>query len=362
MFPATWGNLERGLAAVRAFVRTGDASRILLNAEFDGVAPDQLASALASLKEGAPLVQEWRISDHVAAIGRVYALYENFIDELLSSWVEIRVRNQIYAHLPDEWRRSYQAGFSFILPLAGEGRYEHLSQEMMITEQAKALSGDLSYRTFAECMLHRNANLRYDILASLMARCQIGGLDEWLSKSAAIAEYLGGKAEIPNRVSKRLKIFVEYRNDASHSSVSVDSILGVDEIIDIVDFIEVLCSSIREKVNFVASEQLIDRGEAREIGVVTKRYSENVFIATIEGAKLSVGDKLLLRSPRSCSFRTIVNLQEEGADVETVTVATKPMEVGIKFDSPGRVSDKLIVLTPIISTESAGSVDGGGDE
>ena len=326
-------------------MRTGDSLRKLLSAEYAEISPSGLASSLADLKSGAPQIPEWRISDHVAAVSRLYALYENFVDELLSSWINLRASGQAFGQLPDEWRKQYQAGFSLILPLAGQGRYEHLSHDGMVVEQAKAIAGETGYRTFPECMLHRTANLRMDVLTTLAARCQITALEDWFAKSTTISTYLGAKTEAVNRLTKKLKRFVEYRNDASHSSVIVDEILGLEEIIDLADLIEALCSAIRDKVNHVAVEYLVERGEAREIGFVTKTYSNNVYIITIEGAALTVGERILIKSPRACSFRTIVNLQLEGVDSPAITVAM-PAEIGIQLDAEAHLSDKLIVLVP----------------
>jgi hypothetical protein len=77
MFPALLAKVFQQVDTVKRSIETTDEARNLLSA------PEEIPE-LASLRSKAPTTTEWRIYDHCAALTRLYAIYERFVEEVIA--------------------------------------------------------------------------------------------------------------------------------------------------------------------------------------------------------------------------------------------------------------------------------------
>lgn len=345
MFNSAWAPLDRGIQSVRSFARTGDALRRLVLAQPTLYEPTIVEHDLSSIAAAAPTQNDWRVSDHTASVSRIYALYEQFVEELLAQWIEFRSSGTEFAKLPESMKVSYEQGFANMLTLAGDGRFEHLSKETMISEQAKAYAGDLNYRIFPECLTYHTRNFRMDVLAEVSSKCGIDNLQSWLPKSESLQSFFGSKTTI-EQVQSRLKDFIQYRNDAAHASVDVSQILGLEALLEFSDFIVALCEAILQKVQLKALDYLIECGRARDVGKISWTKSDKLACtANLEGITLIKGGRIYIRGQSYFGPRVILGLRVEDVDHNQVVIAN-PIEVGIAVDFKVRTGDTVVFIEP----------------
>lgn len=346
MFPSIWEVLERDLKALRAFATTGESLRKLVFAQSVGLELDNLQQDILDIRNNAPNNAEWRIAEHAASIGRLYAVYEHFVEELLSKWLMTKTRGVAFSALNENLRKSYESFFAAMLDRAGDGRYDYLSYETMIADQAKAYSGDVDWRIYPECLIHHEKNLRFDTLNEVATRCGVTELSNWFGKSWHLAEYFGDRKSISERTQNELRQIVQYRNSAAHAHTSIDETLGLDQFLQYVDFIEALCRAFYERVMWMALADREAAQTARPIGKVSEVFSPRTrSVIIVEGVTLRKGDIVMLRSDSSCAPRIVLTLQDDGNPIDEITVA-KPKAVGIGFDIPVRLNDQVLLLQP----------------
>ncbi len=344
MFDPAWEVLVRDLGALRAFATTGEAIRKVVLAQTDGLELDILRHDLMQIKNGAPSNADWRVAEHAALIGRLYAVYEHFVEELLSKWLVMRTRGVTYTNLAPEFRAAYEAHFAAMLARAGEGRYDHLSYEAMISDQAAAYAGAAEWRVYPECLIHHDKNLRFETLNEVVTRCGVGDFQGWVSKSSLLANYFGGRQALLDRTQNELKEIVQYRNAAAHAHTAIDETIGLEQFQQYVDFIEALCRTLFERVSWLAVEMLKESQKARPIGRVSELYTPKTrTVVVIEGVTLRIGDIIFVRSDSSCGARKVLNIQDDGNPLQEIVVANAK-EVGIEFSGPVRLNDQLFLV------------------
>ncbi|QTC90401.1 hypothetical protein IFJ75_14100 [Brevundimonas goettingensis] len=305
--------------------------------------PSLLGYELIEVKRSAPSNAAWRVAEHAAAIGRLYAVYEHFVEELLAKWLLMRTQGITYATMPSEFRAAYEPLFASMLQRAGEGRYDHLSYEAMIADQAVAYSGVDEWRIYPECLIHHDRNLRFETLNEIASRCGVSDLSNWVSRSASLATYFGDRSSLLERTQKTLKEIIQYRNEAAHAHTSIDETVGLEQFLQYVDFMEALCRSFYERVSWLSVESLQLKQRCRSIGRVTEVYTPGTRVVVIvEGITVRVGDSFILRSESSCFIRSVVSIQDNGSAIDQIVVANSK-EVGLGFDKPVRVNDQVFV-------------------
>ncbi|MGD1920686.1 MAG: MAE_28990/MAE_18760 family HEPN-like nuclease [Pleurocapsa sp.] len=68
-------------------------------------------SIIDALQKDIPKTQEWRIYDHCAAVTKLYAIYENFVEDLIKDWLRLLPELFLnYDDLDDRIRNTHQSG------------------------------------------------------------------------------------------------------------------------------------------------------------------------------------------------------------------------------------------------------------
>jgi hypothetical protein len=182
MFSSSLHRLEAGLDGMRSYLAANVIARALASHAPCGMEPDFVQFDLASLLDAAPDATQWRVLDHCAAVGRTYALFEQFCEALLAEWIAFRANGISFAELPEKMRVSYAEQFPSMLSDTSKVRYGHILASDLIADYHCALSGATAYKLTPEVLTRHTANLRWQDLVDIFNRSGLPGLDEWVGQ------------------------------------------------------------------------------------------------------------------------------------------------------------------------------------
>jgi hypothetical protein len=230
---------------------------------------------------------EWRVIDHCAAITRMYAVFEGFVDSILRDYLNFLNSNYHYAELNENFRSNYVRGMGIIVAESHKQRYQHLPVHSLATDLAAALAGETPYRITAEAMLIQEQNLRLGELERIFGHCGLPGLRSWIEHHLAITNFFTSAARVSDTAEAELREVVGYRNEAAHGEV--DNVLGVAILTEFAEFIFYLCAAIAEFVQKDMLTRLLAKQHFHDAGEVAETFRGNVMVGKIENATVSVG-------------------------------------------------------------------------
>ncbi len=330
MFPALLSKLKSELAAIKLTIEFSDSAR-------DYIA-DRDVRVKKKLAVGIPSNTDWRTYDHCVALIRIYAVYEMFIEELITSSLSLLPNLYSYEDLTTKMRNEHRNGIANLLPKLHYARYSHLTPHQLITDYHKALSGQQPYVIAPESFLRHEQNLNLSTLQELFSKLGIDNNEAWLSNHRLIKEYFIIKGSRSTAKSE-LNAFLEYRNAAAHKKI--ENILGKESLLNYSLFIESLCEVMYERVYHWLEEQKIILGNKAYIGEVNKSFRKGrIIIAMIENATVNIGDILVFKGDYYCYEAIISSIQVNSVDVPNIVV-TAMQEIGIGTEIPVPLSAKI---------------------
>ena len=117
--------------------------------------------------------------------------------------------------------------------------------------------------------------------------------------------------------------------------------LDVHGLMQLADFVEVLCEALAQKIHLSIFTLEIGNGTYVEIGNVTESFpTMNVVVAEVARGHLCIGEEVTISNPQYCFAATIHGLQLDDVSYEELFVHDTT-EVGIKLDQPVRKHAKL---------------------
>jgi hypothetical protein len=227
-----------------------------------------------------------------------------------------------------------------ILLSLDQARYGSLSFESIIGDLAEAFSASGKYRLLPEAMLAHDQNLRMQQLSELFNRCGIQRVSDWVGKHRALKAFFGDQPRQSDRADAELKQLVDYRNDAAHGGMEIDSVLGHDVLMEYADFLSAVFVALSECTQWSVIQRSIDYKKTRLVGKVNEVFSRNIVVAIVENSSFSVGDTIYLRGENYCYKSKILSLRVENVDVQS-QIALSPIELGLRFDVEPRMAAEM---------------------
>lgn len=298
-----------------------------------------------SLLEVLPVERGWQVYDHGAAVTRLYAIYERFVEDLISDW--LRLLPELispYTELGEKIQNTHREGIGRLLLDLNKNRFQHLSVEKVIQGLFFGVTGTDKYELLPEAFLMHEQNLRKEVLEKLLADTGIENAWKWIVNYRKIKNFVEEVRGSQNTAEGELKQLVDYRNEAAHGSV--DQILGIQELLDLCDFVESLCQSLAELVTYQVILQKKSKGQAKVIGTITEWFKQpKAAVAKIKEITLSVGEYLWLVSDSSsyCKLAKIKSIKINDILKEQEEI-TSEIEVGLKFDTDAKIGLSLYVI------------------
>ena len=171
---------EDNISTVRSVIKTNENIR---QATFSSVSVNQKSAdckeLLDLIHKDIPKLRDWRIYDHCAAVTKLYAIYENFVEDLIRDWLVLLPEIcPNYFDLEERIRKTHQTGTGRLLIDLNKKRYEHLLLEDIIKSLYFGVSNQSGYELLPDAFIFHEQNLRRDTLDKLLADAGIN--DSWV--------------------------------------------------------------------------------------------------------------------------------------------------------------------------------------
>ncbi|MCC5634356.1 hypothetical protein LC593_00525 [Nostoc sp. CHAB 5844] len=288
----------------------------------------------SQLLQDIPKATEWRIYDHCAVVTRLYAIYERFVEKLISDWLILLPElYPNYSDLDETIRSNHRLGVGKLLTELNKNRYEHLSPKKVMQGLFYGTTGEKEYELLPDAFLIHEQNLRWDTLERLFASAGISNAWGWVKKHRAIKYFLEEIRGNQNTVEGEINKFISYRNDAAHGFP--DDVLGAGALLELCDFVDALSQAFAELVTYHILKRKESIGQIKEIGKITEWFKKsNAGVAIIvEEINLSIGKQIfLVNQETSCCYLVAINSIKLNNTPVNDLQTTTGMEVGLKFD------------------------------
>ena len=313
----------------------------------------QSDAQLDQIRGSGLLKPAWQIYDHCAAFTRLYAIYEQFVDDLASDY--LRILPQLYKRFPDlpqNVRTQLRLGIGHILGKLGkEGPYKELAETQVIEGWAQGLSGQPSYSLLSNAFLIDPQNYRAAALANLFRYLGFDDCWAWIEKHPAMTGYMSRERDSNETPQTLLHDFVEYRNKASHTGVG--EIVATEEIKSIAEYVTVLCETLSQLLMRQVVQRKMELGEAVRVGLVIHRFSNLIVGSRMTSGSVSVGEEVVILQKHSCQTANIVSIQI-GQTSHTHLDLAEGQEIGLRLSeraSEGAELIRISVLQPSLLAE-----------
>lgn len=322
MFTGLLGNAINQIAVVEAFVEANDV----------------VVKGQASDKQSL-----FRAYGTSSCVTRLYAIYEHFVESVISDYLDALPELIRYSGLPEGLKKDYRFGISHLLSKIDNERYSHLRHENVVKWYHQALADELQYRFVPEALTRHDQNLRLNIVIDLLSRVGLDGFDSWISRSGEILALYEEHTSVSEQLAAEVKAFVQVRNDAAHGVL--EDIAGKDVLIRYCKLVEALLRSI---TSYVYSRLLLRRegaGRVVRVGVVTEVFERaGAFVAQLQqGRAVLRGAEIHLVSAGHCERLEVQSLQVNGEDFDSVLATQDEFEVGIKCNKIPRKKAKIFL-------------------
>jgi len=298
---------------------------------------------LIGIRADAPTKAAWQVYDHCAAFTRLYAVYEQFIEDLVSEYLRmLPALYPRYEDLPPNVTRQHRVGVGQILLRFGkDGPFKELQEREIIQGISEGLLGRPSYTLFPQAFLTDPQNYRSETVIKLFSYVGFENCWPWVDKHPLMGTFMELHRD-PNETPKTLlHEFVEYRNKASHTVVR--DIVATEEIKSIADFVVVLSETLAQLV----MKQVVGRkkalGEAMAVGSVLHRFTGNIVGAKMWAGEIATGDELIVVQKQACFRATVLSIQVHQTPCEGLTVQ-EGQEIGIGLSEKVNVNAELVRL------------------
>ena len=358
MFSNLTDQLRDQIARIESILLTHDRLRAVIF-ESGQSAPELQADSsidpgckkqvLALLGADLPSKVDWQIYDHCAAFTRIYAAYEQFVNDLVSSYVALLPQlYESYDELPEGVSINHRIGLGQILIKIGSRKqYKQLEESAVIRALASGLAGSSGYSLVPEAFTADQRNYKFDVLVELFSQLGIENFGQRIVRHPEVINFMRTTRGESDTVQGELGKLVDYRNEAAHRTV--DNIVAVDEIREMGAFICVVGDALAEIVELTVIERRMELGKSIGIiGTVTEVYGEgSIVVARMSKVSLEVGDSIIVyRESKGYSKAKVLSIQVE--DIDKVSVnAEEGQELGIRLSKHTKVGSKLVRLLPV---------------
>lgn len=338
MFPALIEKLHRQIAGVKNAIRSSE----LLRGYYTGtirVSPRN--KVIRDLRSLAPDNTQWRVYDHCAAITRLYSIYEGFVDELLTNWLNtLPDLIPAYSSLSITIREKHRRSVGRLLQELDKTRYQHIAADQVIQGFYHGLFGSSKYDLFPKAFLMRDQNLRKDTLIEMLTSSGISDCWPWLERHRDIRTFLRDVRGNGSTMEAELKALVNYRNEASHG-YEPDEVLNAKALLEVADFVEIFCQSLSELVAQHIITHREERGEIRTIGRITECFKNGAVVAVVENASISIGNRVFLNGNSWCKETTVTSIRLNDVNCDSLEIRDST-EVGFMFDIPPKNNLRIL--------------------
>ncbi|WP_017659449.1 MAE_28990/MAE_18760 family HEPN-like nuclease [Baaleninema simplex] len=331
MFDSLLQDLQLNIKVIRAMARTNDSlqklafsSKLRRSKELA-----QTDKYLKKLVEELPADSKyWRVYNHCSTVTRIYAIYENFVEKLISEWLLLLPSLVTeYQDLDNKIQETHREGVGRLLC---QPKHRTLLTYKIIRGLFQGVTNTEGYELLPDAFFKRNENLRKQPLGELFKNSGINDSWQWIENNRYVRDFINSLSD-DTTLENKLKIFIDYRNSAAHGNPS--DILDVDGLVELCNLIESLCKAMVELVVYNILSKKEEINPNIKLGQVIKWFSnKQVAGVEIHYGNLSIGDTVYLVCNQSykCIKTQIESIQIDKIDQKIVTIQ-ELTQIGLKF-------------------------------
>ena len=336
MITALLSRLRADLADIRAQVKTSMSIRTLL------AGSKKTDRDIAAIAADAPASAAWAVYEHGAAVTRLYAVYERFLEDLVAEWLSfLPTLWPKYDELDERIRRTHREGVGRMLSTLHYRRNRSVDPVGLIKGLLQGIS-TAPYSVDPVAFIQTERNYKPDVLRTFFTSVGIEDSWLWVDKHAAVQEYIGFSTRPDPTLENALADFVNYRNDAAHGLA--DEILGIDALLELVALVEAISIALAELVRDRIVQGLLKVDQAIEIGIITEIYPRaGAVVAKCSQGTICTGDILIVCGKRVCREVSVATIAINDQPCDGVSILQE-IEVGLAVGQGMRQNWKLIKL------------------
>ena len=326
-------SIKPNLDIIRQSIRLNEKLRNLASRTVNEIDDSTLFKELI---EVIPTDREWLGYENCAAVTRLYAIYESFVEALIVKWIEELPRLvPKYSDLDEKIKETHIDNVGRILRERNKQRFNGLSLESAIYKLYCGFTDTQPYELLTDAFIIHDRNLRKEDLEDLLKNA---GIDQsawnWIKNNRNIKVFVQDVIQ-ETTAEGLLKGLIEYRNNAAHS-LTINVILGSDELLQLCNFVEMVCEALSELATYQLLLKQEKQGQFVKIGKISEWFkTPQAGVAKISNIKLKVGDRLFLTNDADCQVAEIISLEINNASSKEIHVSLET-EVGIKFNIDAR--------------------------
>jgi hypothetical protein len=316
------------IATLRRILRAHEALRDALFPSLPVPAASEPPLVL-QLRAAAPNKKDWIIHDHSSAVMRLYAIFEQCIEDLIKEYLTaMPTLFPSYNALPSATITQHRLGVAHILQRLGkEGHYIRLPEADVLSGIAAGNSGR-PYSLLPDAFLTDQQNYRADLIIKIFRT--LGFDDIWAGAERFTELSAFMLTRDPNESSKGLlKKIVDERNLASHTKMT--DTWSASEMQALSTFIEILVRSLCALVERSSVLRQREIGILAEVGKVIHKFSDNIRGVELVATTVSEGDTMIAVDREATSIVQVITLQRHLQPLINYQ-ATNGDQLGIRFD------------------------------
>lgn len=277
--------------------------------------------------------KDLKVFSIASSITRLYAIYESYIETILSDYLDALSDLVPFQELPAGFKNEYRLGISHILSRIDQGRYKHLDHENVVNRYHGALNGAEHYQFVTDALIRHEQNLRLNIVENMFSKLGLDNFESWLLKHPLILEFFNQESVGKETLESKIKNFIDLRNDASHGEI--DNLVNAESLKDYCKFISVLMEVVRQYLSSKLLDVMNDKGKVAELGKVSESFGQSgaFVLKGIKGTSIEVNNQIFITGKNSFKSLSIESIQIDSASREEIVVDDDDTEIGLKCAS-----------------------------
>lgn len=279
-----------------------------------------------------------------SCVTRLYAIYESFIDTIISDYLDMLSECAAFDSLSEEFKQEYRIGISTILSRLDYHKYRNLKNEDIIKWYYEAITGINPYRFVASALNRHEQNLRLNIVENLLSKIQLKDFYKWIIEHPLTKDLYEGEFKI-EILESELKNFIQLRNDASHGTL--DELDDLEGFANLERFFLLIKNFIRIVSSFFRSNILgyyISTNKVAEVGYVSEIFRNGAcIIKARRNVLIKVKTEFYLDEKNNCTKIVLDSLQINSANFTSVKCKQDDLEIGLKFSTSVRKKSKVYI-------------------
>lgn len=200
--------------SIRKIIQTNDRLRKIVAKGIINIEPPKDNQDFLELVNGIPNEKEWKLYEHCAVVTRLYAIYENFVEDLISAWLQhLPQLVENYLELNDKIQNTHREGVGRILLEFKKDRFKDLSENQVIRGLFYGTTNEnKNYELLPEAFLLHDQNLWKYILEKLFANAGIPDTWQWVIQHRTLKKFIEEIRGNQNTAEGELNQLISYRN------------------------------------------------------------------------------------------------------------------------------------------------------